>query len=189
MGQLQHRKNRVDAQRGKMWSKLSKAIIVAARLGGSDPAVNLRLRKAVDDAKALSMPKDNLDRAIKKGTGELEGENVEEVVYKGYGPGGGAVMVDLRRPRPADPRRHGGDWNRARGEFRQRLSRPSDPSPPYRGLQAVPGTARQSYSPASKIRISPSASAICSSLISSFKSSRFSRACPSPCAAARLDHL
>ncbi len=91
---IQHRKNRVDAQRGKMWSKLSKAIMVAARMGGGDPTANLRLRKAIDDAKALSMPKDNIERAIKKGTGELDGENVEEVVYEGYGPGGVAVMVD-----------------------------------------------------------------------------------------------
>jgi len=89
---IQHRKGRVDAARGKMWSKLSKAIIVAAQSGGGDPSANLRLRKAIDDAKAVSMPKDNIERAIKRGTGELEGGRVEEVVYEGYGPGGVAVM-------------------------------------------------------------------------------------------------
>ena len=68
---IQHRKGRVDAQRGKMWSKLSKAIIVAAKMGGGDPEANIRLRKAIEDAKAISMPKDNIQRAIKRGTGEL----------------------------------------------------------------------------------------------------------------------
>ena len=89
---IQHRKGRVDAARGKMWSKLSKAIIVAAKTGGGDPAANIRLRKAIDDAKAVSMPKDNIERAIKRGTGELEGDAVEEILYEGYGPGGVAVM-------------------------------------------------------------------------------------------------
>jgi YebC/PmpR family DNA-binding regulatory protein len=92
---IQHRKGRVDAQRGKLWSKLSKSIIVAAQTGGGDPDANFRLRKAVDDAKAVSMPKDNIERAIKKGTGELEGGNLEEVVYEGYGFGGVAVMCDI----------------------------------------------------------------------------------------------
>jgi YebC/PmpR family DNA-binding regulatory protein len=91
---IQHRKGRVDAQRGKLWSKLSKAIIVAAKSGGGDPDANIRLRKAIDDAKAVSMPKDNITRAIKRGTGELDGGDVEEVVYEGYGPGGVAVMCE-----------------------------------------------------------------------------------------------
>ncbi|MFG0260843.1 MAG: YebC/PmpR family DNA-binding transcriptional regulator [Novipirellula sp. JB048] len=92
---IQHRKGRVDAQRGKMWSKLSKAIIVAAKLGGGDPDANIRLRKAIEDAKAVSMPKDNIQRAIKRGTGELEGSDVEELLYEGYGPGGVAVMCEV----------------------------------------------------------------------------------------------
>ncbi len=92
---IQHRKGRVDAQRGKMWSKLSKAIIVAAKMGGGDPDANTRLRKAIDDAKALSMPKDNIQRAIKRGTGELDGMEVEELLYEGYGPGGVAVMCEV----------------------------------------------------------------------------------------------
>ncbi|TWU20945.1 putative transcriptional regulatory protein [Novipirellula galeiformis] len=92
---IQHRKGRVDAQRGKMWSKLSKAIIVAAKMGGGDPEANIRLRKAIEDAKAISMPKDNIQRAIKRGTGELEGSEVEELLYEGYGPGGVAVMCEV----------------------------------------------------------------------------------------------
>lgn len=92
---IQHRKGRQDAQRGKTWSKLSKSIIVAAQMGGADPDANFRLRKAIDDAKAVSMPKDNIERAIKKGTGELEGGTFEEVVYEGYGPGGVAVMCEI----------------------------------------------------------------------------------------------
>lgn len=91
---IQHRKGRVDAARGKLWSKLSKAIIIAAQGGGGDPSSNFRLRKAIDDAKAVSMPKDNITRAIKRGTGELGGDRVEEVVYEGYGPGGVAVMCE-----------------------------------------------------------------------------------------------
>ncbi|MEM9586981.1 MAG: YebC/PmpR family DNA-binding transcriptional regulator [Planctomycetota bacterium] len=89
---IQHRNGRVDAARGKLWSKLSKAIIMAAQSGGGDPDANFRLRKAVEDAKAVSMPKDNISRAIKRGTGELDGGRVEEVVYEGYGPGGVAIM-------------------------------------------------------------------------------------------------
>ena len=91
---IQHRKGRVDAARGKLWSKLSKAIIMAAQSGGGDPSANFRLRKAIDDAKAVSMPKDNIARAIKRGTGELGDARVEEVVYEGYGPGGVAVMCE-----------------------------------------------------------------------------------------------
>ena len=91
---IQHRKGRVDAARGKLWSKLSKAIIIAAQSGGGDPTANFKLRKAIDDAKAVSMPKDNIARAIKRGTGELGGGRVEEVVYEGYGPGGVAIMCE-----------------------------------------------------------------------------------------------
>jgi YebC/PmpR family DNA-binding regulatory protein len=91
---IQHRKGRVDAQRGKLWSKLSKAIIVAAKSGGGDPDANFRLRKAIEDAKAVSMPKDNITRAIKRGTGELDGGDLEEILYEGYGPGGVAVMCE-----------------------------------------------------------------------------------------------
>ncbi|MBN1591179.1 MAG: YebC/PmpR family DNA-binding transcriptional regulator [Pirellulales bacterium] len=92
---IKHKKALVDAKRGKLWSKLSKAIIVAAKTGGGDPDANLRLRYAIDDAKAVSLPKDNIQRAIKKGTGELDGGNLEEVVYEGYGAGGAAILCEV----------------------------------------------------------------------------------------------
>jgi YebC/PmpR family DNA-binding regulatory protein len=92
---IKHKKALADAKKGKLWSKLSKAIIVAAKSGGGDPESNLRLRYAIDDAKAVSMPKDNIQRAIKKGTGELEGGNLEEIVYEGYGAGGVAVLCEV----------------------------------------------------------------------------------------------
>jgi YebC/PmpR family DNA-binding regulatory protein len=92
---IKHKKALVDAKRGKIWGKLSKAIIVAAKLGGGDPDSNIRLRTAIDDAKAASMPKDNIARAIKRGTGELEGGNLEEIGYEGYGPGGVAILCEV----------------------------------------------------------------------------------------------
>jgi len=92
---IKHKKALADNKRGKLWSKLSKAIIVAAKLGGSDPDMNIRLRTAIADAKAASMPKDNIERAIKKGTGELEGGSLEELLYEGYAPAGVAVMCDI----------------------------------------------------------------------------------------------
>jgi len=91
---IKHKKALIDNKRGKVWSKLSKAIIVAAKMGGGDPGMNPRLRQAILDARAVSMPKDNIERAVKKGTGELDGGNVEEVLYEGYGPGGVAVMCE-----------------------------------------------------------------------------------------------
>jgi YebC/PmpR family DNA-binding regulatory protein len=90
----QHRKNRQDAKRGKIFTRLIKEITVAARLGGGDPDGNPRLRLAVDKAYGNNMPKDNVERAIKRGTGGLEGANYEEIRYEGYGIGGAAVMVD-----------------------------------------------------------------------------------------------
>jgi YebC/PmpR family DNA-binding regulatory protein len=91
---IQHRKGRQDAKRGKIFTRLIKEITVAARLGGGDPASNPRLRLAVDKAYDNNMPKENVERAIKRGTGGLEGVNYEEVRYEGYGIGGAAVMVD-----------------------------------------------------------------------------------------------
>jgi YebC/PmpR family DNA-binding regulatory protein len=88
-------KGAVDAKRGKLWSKLSREIIVAAKHGGGDPAMNLKLRYAIDKAREVSMPKDNIDRAVKRGTGEIEGQNFEEISYEGYGPGGVALLVDV----------------------------------------------------------------------------------------------
>ena len=92
---IKHKKGATDAKRGKIFSKLIKEITVSARMGGSgDPAANPRLRTAIAAAKAENMPKDNIDRAIKRGTGELEGVSYEESIYEGYGPGGAAVLVE-----------------------------------------------------------------------------------------------
>ncbi|MGA2065330.1 MAG: YebC/PmpR family DNA-binding transcriptional regulator [Thermoguttaceae bacterium] len=92
---IKHKKAAVDAKRGKHWSKLAKAIIVAAKHGGGDPDMNLRLRYAIDDAKAAGVPKDNIQRAIKRGTGEAGGAVLEEVTYEGYGSGGVAVLCEV----------------------------------------------------------------------------------------------
>ena len=91
---IQHRKGRQDSKRGKIFTRLIKEITVAARLGGGDPAANPRLRLAVDKAYDNNMPKDNIERAIKRGSGELDGVDYEEIRYEGYGIGGAAVMVD-----------------------------------------------------------------------------------------------
>ncbi|MGA7876532.1 MAG: YebC/PmpR family DNA-binding transcriptional regulator [Desulfoferrobacter sp.] len=92
---IRHKKAAADAKRGKVFTKLIKEITIAARIGGGDPDANPRLRTAIADAKAENMPKDNIDRAIKKGTGELEGVSYEEVNYEGYGPGGVAILVEV----------------------------------------------------------------------------------------------
>ncbi len=91
---IKHKKGAADAKRGKIFTKLIKEITVAARMGGGDPDGNPRLRSAIAAAKAENMPKENIDRGIKKGTGELEGVSYEEANYEGYGPGGVAVLVD-----------------------------------------------------------------------------------------------
>ncbi|GAB4300050.1 MAG: YebC/PmpR family DNA-binding transcriptional regulator [Desulfuromonadia bacterium] len=92
---IKHKKGALDAKRGKIFTKLIKEISVAAKLGGSDPASNPRLRTAIDKAKSENMPKDNIERAIKKGAGEMDGVNYEEIVYEGYGPNGVAVLVEV----------------------------------------------------------------------------------------------
>src|SRR5690349_5222617 len=91
---IQHRKGRQDAKRGKIFTRLIKEITVAARMGGGDPDMNPRLRLAVDKATEHNMPKDNIERAIKRGTGGLDGVNYESIRYEGYGPAGAAVIVD-----------------------------------------------------------------------------------------------
>src|SRR5437016_12886806 len=119
---IKHKKAAKDAKRGKLFTKLIKEISVAARMGGGDINANPRLRTAIATAKAQSMPNDNIDRAIKKGTGELGGAALDEVVYEGYGPGGVAILLDAftdnRNRTVADLRfifsRHGGnlgEWN------------------------------------------------------------------------------
>ncbi len=114
---IQHKKKAVDAKRGKIFTRINREITVAAREGGGDPDSNPRLRLAVDKANAANMPKDNIERAIKKATGELEGVDYQEIRYEGYAPGGVAVLVecltDNRNRTVADVRhaftKHGGN--------------------------------------------------------------------------------
>ncbi|MBU0754351.1 MAG: YebC/PmpR family DNA-binding transcriptional regulator, partial [Planctomycetes bacterium] len=91
---IKHRKGAQDAKKGKIFSKHAKAIMTAARLGGGDPEMNLRLKYAIDKAKADNMPKDNIERAVKKGSGDLDGMTLAEVAYEGYGQGGIAVIAE-----------------------------------------------------------------------------------------------
>lgn len=91
---IQHRKGKQDAIRGNLFTKLSREIIVAAKAGGGDPSGNARLRVAIDKAKLASMPADNIDRAIQRGTGQIEGADYDELTYEGYGPGGVAIIVE-----------------------------------------------------------------------------------------------
>jgi YebC/PmpR family DNA-binding regulatory protein len=110
---IRHKKGAADAKRGKIFTKLIKEIMVAAKMGGGNPEGNARLRAAVLAARAENMPKENIDRAIKKGTGELEGVNYEEFNYEGYAPGGVAVLIDIMTD----------NKNRAASEVRHVFSR------------------------------------------------------------------
>lgn len=98
--QIKHYKAAADAKRGALFTKLIREITMAAKLGGGDPDGNPRLRLAIDTARSSSMPKENIERAIKKGTGELEGVNYQEVTYEGYGPGGVALLIDAVTDNP-----------------------------------------------------------------------------------------
>ncbi len=111
--QIKHKKAATDAKRASAWTKVIREITVAAKAGGGDPAGNPRLRKAIDDAKAVNMPNDNIERAVKKGTGELEGATYEEVTYEGYGPGGTALLIEGSTDNP----------NRTVAEIRHAFSR------------------------------------------------------------------
>lgn len=107
--QIKRKKGKTDVQRGKLFSKILREITVAARNGGGDPKVNMRLKAAVESAKAANMPQENIKRAIQKGTGELPGESYEEITYEGYAPGGVAVMARVltdNRNRTASEIRH-----------------------------------------------------------------------------------
>lgn len=106
---IKHKKGRMDAVRGKVTTKIGREITVAVRLGGSDPTGNMKLKLALTKAKANNVPKENIQRAIQKGMGSLEGSNYEELVYEGYGPGGSAVMIEImtdNRNRTAADIRH-----------------------------------------------------------------------------------
>src|SRR6476620_2543470 len=111
--QIKHYKAATDAKRGAHFTKLIREITMAAKIGGGDPAGNPRLRTAIDTAKAASMPKENIERAVKKGTGDLEGVDYQEIVYEGYGPGGVAILIFSLTDNP----------NRTVAEVRHKLSR------------------------------------------------------------------
>lgn len=111
--QIKHKKAAADAKRGAAFTKLIKEITIAARQGGGDPAGNPRLRSAIDAAKAANMPNDNIDRAVKKGTGELDGVHYEEATYEGFGPGGAAILIQVTTD----------NLNRAVAEIRHVFSR------------------------------------------------------------------
>jgi YebC/PmpR family DNA-binding regulatory protein len=111
--QIKRKKAVTDARRASSWTKVIREITVAAKSGGGDPAGNPRLRTAIDAAKAVNMPSDNIDRAIKKGTGELEGTVYEELTYEGYGPGGAAIFIEATTDNP----------NRTVAEIRHAFSR------------------------------------------------------------------
>lgn len=110
---IKHKKGAADAKRGKLWGKIIKEITVAARLGGGDLNANPRMRTAVDKAKGANMPNDTIDRAIKKGTGELEGSTYDEITYEGYGPGGVALLISAMTD----------NKNRTVGEIRSLLTK------------------------------------------------------------------
>ncbi len=110
---IKHKKAKVDAQRGRIFTKIIREITVAARVGGGDPGGNPRLRTAIQAARAVNMPADNIERAIKKRTGDLEGVSDEEIAYEGYGPGGVAVLVDAMTD----------NKNRTVGEIRKLFSK------------------------------------------------------------------
>ena len=110
---IKHKKGAADAKRGQMFTKLIKEISIAARMGGGDPDSNARLRTAILKARSSNMPKDNIDRAIKKGTGELEGSNYEELTYEAYAPGGIAILIEVLTD----------NKNRAAAEVRNLLTR------------------------------------------------------------------
>ncbi|MEW6066973.1 MAG: YebC/PmpR family DNA-binding transcriptional regulator [Nitrospirota bacterium] len=111
--QIKHKKAQVDAKRGKIFTKIIKEITVAARIGGGDPSGNPRLRTAVEKAKEVNMPQDNIKRAIMKGTGELPGVSFEEALYEGYGPGGVAILLEVLTD----------NKNRTTGEIRHILTK------------------------------------------------------------------
>jgi YebC/PmpR family DNA-binding regulatory protein len=120
---VKHYKGTIDQKRGKLFSKLSKEITVAAKLGGGDPNFNPRLRQSIATARGESMPVDNIERAVKKGTGELEGSDYEEMIYEGYGPGGVAILLETATD----------NKNRSAAEFRAVFTK-------YHGHLAGPGS-------------------------------------------------
>lgn len=137
---VKHIKARVDAIKGRVFSKCAHEIALAARAGGGDPGANARLRTAIDNAKAVSMPKDNIDRAIKKGTGELGGDAIQEVSYEGYGPGGVAFIIEMATD----------NLNRSAADLRSIFTKNA-------GSVATPGSVSYQFDRKGEIRIPASA--------------------------------
>lgn len=134
---IKHRKGRQDAARGKLFSKLTRAIEAAARAGGGDPAGNAVLAAAIDKARSASVPKDNIERAVKRGTGEMAGESLEEIFYEGYAPGGVALYVQVL----TDNR------NRAASEVRSAFTR-------FGGNLGEPGSVSYLFNPKGYVLVS-----------------------------------
>src|SRR5438876_945585 len=160
---IKHKKGAIDAKRGRMFTKLIKEITIAARIGGGDAEGNPRLRKAILDAKGVNMPADNIKRAIQKGTGELEGGQIEEVTYEGYGPGGVAMLVNVitdNRNRTVSEIRHvfsknGGNMGESgsvSGMFHKRGDRPNANEEGGRRPCTGSGMAARSASPTGRSR-------------------------------------
>jgi len=137
---VKHIKARVDAIKGKVFSKCAHEIALAARAGGGDPSMNARLRTAIDNAKAVSMPRENIERAIKKGTGELGGDAIQEITYEGYGPAGIAFLVEMATD----------NLNRAAQDVRTIFSKNG-------GAAATPGSVSYQFDRKGEIRIEASA--------------------------------
>jgi len=133
---VKHIKARVDAIKGKVFSKCAHEIALSARAGGGDPDMNHRLRAAIDNAKAVSMPKENIDRAIKKGSGELGGAGIQEVTYEGYGPAGTAFLIEVATD----------NLNRAAGDIRTIFTKNG-------GTTATPGSVAYQFDRKGEIRV------------------------------------
>ncbi len=136
---VKHIKARVDAIKGRVFSKCAHEIALAARAGGGDPGMNARLRTAIDNAKAVSMPRENIERAIKKGTGELGGDAIQEVTYEGYGPGGIAFLIEMATD----------NLNRAAQDTRTMFSKNG-------GAVATPGSVSYQFDRKGEIRLNAS---------------------------------
>jgi YebC/PmpR family DNA-binding regulatory protein len=136
---VKHIKARVDAIKGRVFSKCAHEIALAARAGGGDPAANARLRTAIENAKAVSMPKDNIDRAIKKGTGELGGNAIQEITYEGYGPAGIAFLIEMATD----------NLNRSAADIRSFFTK-------NHGSVATPGSVSYQFDRKGEIRLSSS---------------------------------
>lgn len=150
---IQHKKGAADAKRGNLFTKLTKAITVAAQQGGGDPDMNFSLRMAIDKAKQGNVPKDNIERAIKRGTGELkDGAEIQEVIYEGYGPGGIAILIEAITD----------NTNRTVGEIKHTLGK-------YGGSLGGPGSVKWQFARLGVVRLDESKKVKVESIKSDFE--------------------